>query len=1383
MSVGRDRGFTAVQSTGGLIPVEMLERIASGRDVPGCAPADYGVVGVRSVHDEAERHWDYLKSAWRELRKELPPDRDSEVTPDARGVAVTQWLEPLFVELGFGKLSAVGPTGISSDDGDKQFAISHQWNHVPIHFTAWNVALDRRSGARSVPAQSLVQECLNRSKSRLWAIVTNGRQLRLLRDSSAFATAAYIEFDLEAIFDGELVSDFVLLFRLLHISRFAVAAGEPASSCWLERWRLAAIESGMRALDQYRDGVQKAIVALGTGFLQHPANAKALRALGNEALRNALLRLVYRLIFLFVIEDRDLLHAPNAAQTARERYRRYFSTERLREQARRRRGSAHTDLYRMLSIVLTALGDEDGRPELGLPGLGGLFDQREADSPLEGLVLSNRYLLEAVRALARVWDGDSGRWRAADYRNMDAEELGSVYESLLELVPKRTSDNTFELVNRLGNDRKKTGSFYTPTGLIEPLLDATLDPVIDDAQQRGLDKSRAAGANDPAPSIIAELLALTVCDPACGSGHFLVAAARRIAKRLAAVRENNPEPTPPAVRHALHEVIGQCVYGVDLNPMAVDLAKVSLWLEAMEPGVPLGFLDSHIKHGNGLIGATPAALRGGIPDEAFRPVEGDDPKVARSWEQLNRKAHEGQGGLWDVETELKVGNSAFASEVRRITRAPAINLAQVRQQEAAYAAWGGSDDYRHALHLADAWCAAFLWPKVPAAALPITQDVFLALQDHHAHAAPQTTHDEIHRLRNEYRFFHWHLEFPEIFTVPDDGSRADADSLTGWSGGFSCVLGNPPWDKVDFEDKKYFSVVEPSIAALAGTERKTRIDMWVRDFPDEGIGYYSARRRVKSTFLFVSKSGTFPRCADGLRVKGVNSLQTDQLFVERFTSIADPRGRVGCIVPTAVATGAGAQHLFRSLTERSAIVAILDFENRKKLFEVHAGYKFCLLSLVGRQLREPVARLTFFLLNPVELDDNRNLLTLAADEIALLNPNTGTLPIFRSRRDADLTLSIHRRIPVLWDENDRSGNRWGIVFNRLFDMSDDSDLFRKAERLMAEGWTRDGNTFVKGSSRMLPLYEAKMIDFFNHRAADVVESATAVSRKNQPRYLTISELDNPERQAVPLNWIQEDGEITTRRKGKDVSIPGVSMRLEALGWQREWVCGWCDVTASTNERTAIPAFIPRTAVGHTFPIMLPHVDPPLVAAMIAAQSSLIFDFVSRQKISDAHMKLFLWKQLPVPDPNDMKPHLPFLLARLLELVYTAYDMAPLATDLGDESGASPFRWNDDRRAQIRAELDAYFFLLYGMDRDDTEYILETFQSDSGGGLKHNEIAKYGTYRTKDLVLAAYDRMSALGTDLTHPLVDNENYHSPLSPPPGAGPRHPQRESALENAGE
>lgn len=467
-ATARNQVFSAVHTIGGLLPADMLVRISEGRDVTGSAPADYRIVGSRSVRDEAERHWDYLKSIWAELRQKLPVAPDADTPADPTGLAVREWLEPLFNTLGFGLLTPVGAAGISADDGAKAFPISHRWQHVPIHLIRWNATLDMRPAPGSVPPQSLVQECLNRTSTHLWAVLANGRQIRLLRDSSALATASYVEFDLEAIFDGELFSEFVLLYRLLHVSRFDIADGALPASCWLEKWRVEAIASGTRALDHLRDGVQNAITTLGTGFLRHPANGRLRQHLDAETLHTALLRLVYRLIFLFVAEDRDALLAPNASEQVRRRFADYFSSARLRRQALRRRGTSHTDLYQALRIVLDALGNEHGRPELGLPGLGGLFDNGTADAPLHELLLANADILEAVRQLCRVRDEKSGRWRQVDYRNMGAEELGSIYESLLELVPKYSADEaTFELVNRLGNDRKNTGSYYTPTSLIE----------------------------------------------------------------------------------------------------------------------------------------------------------------------------------------------------------------------------------------------------------------------------------------------------------------------------------------------------------------------------------------------------------------------------------------------------------------------------------------------------------------------------------------------------------------------------------------------------------------------------------------------------------------------------------------------------------------------------------------------------------------------------------------------------------------------------------------------------------------------------------------------------------------------------------------------------
>lgn len=1363
-AVTRNQVFSATHTIGGLLPADMLVRISEGKDVEGSQPADYRVIGSRSVRDDAERHWDYLRSGWIELRDRLPRAPEADTPADPTGVAVTQWLAPLFTELGFGELTALGPAGIPSDDGSKTFAVSHRWNHVPVHLTAWHHALDRRpGGAGTVPPQSLVQECLNRTEHHLWGVVSNGRQLRLLRDSSALATASYVEFDLEAIFDGELFSEFVLLYRLLHVTRLATAGDAAPSACWLEKWRVEAIASGTRALGQIRHGVREAITILGTGFLRHPANAELRRTIDVHAFHAALLRLAYRLIFLFVAEDRDALHPRGTPDEVRRRYAEYFSSARLRRQASRRRGTTHNDLYQALQIVLMALADEQGRPELGLPGLGGIFDDKKADAPLRGLSLANVDLLAAVRHLSRV--RDENRWRRVDYRNMGAEELGSVYEWLLESVPKHSAvDSTFVLEDRLGNDRKKTGSYYTPSSLIETLLNSTLDPVIDDAQKRGEVAATAAGAADPTQHIVTELLALTVCDPACGSGHFLVTAARRIAKRVAAVREGNPEPPLPAVQHALHEVIARCVYGVDLNPMAVELAKVALWLEALEPGKPLSFLDAHIKHGNGLIGATPALIRMGIPNSAFKAVEGDDEKHAKFLASENETQRKGQIGLFEVAEEVKVANSAFAADLRRIIDAPAGELAQVHQQAADYRAWESSAEYQHARRVADAWCATFMWHKTKDAPPPVTHKVFVGLQDPEGSAASKATHNEIARLRKQYQFFHWHLAFPDVFAVPEDGSGVDP--TTGWKGGFSCVLGNPPWDKVDFEDKKYFSVVDPSIAAIAGTARRTRIAEWTKENPESGERYRAERRKQKSTFHFAGSSGMFPLCARGLTVKGVNSLQTDQLFAERFAAIVAPRGHVGCIVPTAIASGAAAQHLFGDFTQRSSLVTLYDFENRNRIFEnVHASYKFCLLSLGGREIREPAANFAFFLLDTTDLYDADRTFTLTPDEIAAINPNTGTLSIFRTRRDADLTAAIQRHLPVLWNESEKNGNRWHIIFKNLFNMTDDSDLFRNREQLEAEGWTLKRNIFTRADKRMLPLYEAKMIHHFDHRW-----NSYHGTEDEDRRRLSLAEKQLPTTTADPRYWIAESGQISTVRRNKEIEIPGVAERLAGLNWDRDWICGWRDVCRATDERTAIPAFVPRSATGHTLPLMFPRVSPVLTAALVAAQSSLVFDFVSRQKVGGIHMALMTWKQLPVPAPDTMEPHTAFITPRVLELVYTAYDMAGLAKDLGD--GGQPFRWDEDRRALMLAELDAYFFHLYGIDRDDTDYILESFQSDSGGGLKNNEINKYGTYRTKELVLAEYDRMAAAGLSLAVPLVDGENYTSTLTPPPGHGPRHP-----------
>ncbi|MBJ6622583.1 Eco57I restriction-modification methylase domain-containing protein [Streptomyces sp. DHE17-7] len=1352
----RNQVFTAVHTVGGLLPADMLLRISEGKDVPGSKPADYGMPSSRSVRDEAERSWEYLKPLWRDLRKHLPEDTETGVpASDPTGRADTDWLAPLWRELGFGRLTPVGPAGIAADsDAEKRFPVSHRWGHALVHQTAWNAELDKRpAGAGTVPPQSMLQECLNRTEAHLWGVLTNGRQVRLLRDSSALATASYVEFDLEAIFDGELFSEFVLLYRLLHVSRVEVAEGAAPSSCWLEKWRTEAIASGTRALDQLRKGVQEAITALGTGFLRHPENGVLRRDVHPKALQKALLRLVYRLLFVFVAEDRDALLSPGADGIARERYETYFSSARLRAHARKRRGTAHGDLYEALRIVLTALGDEKGRPELGLPGLGGLFNDTEADAPLRALKLSNEALLSAVRHLSQVRDGSSGRWRAVDYRHLDAEELGSVYESLLELEPKYSAaERTFTLIEVAGNTRKTTGSYYTPSSLIECLLNSSLDPVIEDAMKRGEEAAAQSGAADPSEAIVNELLSLTVCDPACGSGHFLVAAARRIAKQVAAVRERNPEPTLNAVRHALHEVVARCIYGVDLNSMAVDLAKVSLWLEALEPGKPLSFLDAHVKQGNGLIGATPKLLQGGIPDEAFIATEGDDKKHAKALEKINQQERVGQGSLFDLGSEsVKVANTAFAKRLRSITLAEAEKLTDVRRQEDAYGEWTASSDYQRAQLVADAWCAAFVWIKTPEAPRPVTHALFKALEDPNAQNVPAETEVEIRQLRRQFSFFHWHLEFPEVFSVPEDGRGVSA--ATGWAGGFDCVVGNPPWDSVDFREQEFFAQRAPEIAEASRTAvRKKMIDA-LKESPDTLPLYKefeAGKRKVYAESHFLRRSGRVP-------LTGQGNLNTYAVFTETDRILLGPKGRAGVIVPTGIATDARTQHFSGDLVRRGSIAALYDFENAAPLFPgVHRSFKFSILSMVGRSLREPEARFAFFLHSPTELDDADKTFTLTPDEIALLNPNTGTLPVFRARRDAEITLSMYRRLPVLWREGAPGGNPWNMSFLRMYDMGHDSALMQPRKDLEETGWTLKENVFTRNGKRMLPLYEAKMLHHYDHRWATYDDAGDTHS-------LSRGDKDNPNTLVMPQYWVAEEDTPSGKldKRGEDIPIPGIQKRLADKNWPHGFLLGWRDICRATDERSMISSWLPAVGVGHKFLLTMCQ-SPELLGAV---WSSFAFDYAARQSIGGTSMSFFIVKQLPAPTPVQLSTHAPFIVPRVLELTYTATDMAPLADYLGDTG--TPFRWNELRRRHLRAELDALFFHLYGVSRDDVDYILDTFPI-----VRRKDEARYGTYRTKELILTEYDRMTSAGLTLENPLGDGENYASTLTPCPGQGPRHP-----------
>jgi hypothetical protein len=1323
--------LTSVHVAGGLLPADVLSAVLAG-SLDGLKPGDYHL-GGENPREASARVWTHLLGVYRRFRDDLGklPDGDPAV-----GVTRERWLTVLLSELGYGRVPATGPGGITVED--RQYPISHLWGATPIHLLGWGVALDKRSpgvpGAAHRAPHAMVQELLNRTDKYLWALLSNGRALRLLRDSTSLTGQAYVEFDLEAMFDGELFAEFAMLFLLTHQSRVEVPADGQPSDCWLEQWRTTAVSQGVRALNLLRDGVQQAIETLGTGFLRHPANSRLRDDLDTgkvrvEDLHASLLRTVYRLLFWSVAEDRDALHDRATTADMRQRYRNHFSSTRLRRLALRRQGSAHHDLWDAVSLVMTALGRADGEARLGLPGLGGLFSTTQADV-LTDARLGNQPLLAAVRSLSIVQPKNQPR-RLVDFRNLGADELGSIYESLLELAPRRDPiGHLFSLENLAGNDRKTSGSYYTPSDLVELVLDTALDPVLDEAEKQ------------PDPELA--LLALTVCDPAIGSGHFMVAAARRIAGRLATVRTGEIDPTPTDAQDAMHDVVARCIYGVDVNPMAADLAKVSLWLEAMSPGRPLSFLDHHVKVGNSLLGTTPALLHAGIPDSAYVALTGDHKKVATVWKRLNEKQRAGQTSLFD-EGGLQIGNAEqrLAAEEIGARAASAQTLADVAWAAQRYATVTASEHAVRKRRVADAWCAAFLSPKTPDAA-PITQAVLEQISAGTTDLQLLPIIDQIDALTSRHRLFHWHLEFPEVFHVPDHGP---ANTPTGWTGGFSAVLGNPPWERIKLQEQEFFASRDPAIAeAKNAAARKKAIGALAITHPELLLEFITAKRSSEAESHLLRSSGRYPFC-------GVGDINTYSVFAEHFRSTVAPTGRTGIVTPTGLATDYTTSAFFANTLATRRLVALFDFVNWEKIFDgVHNQFRFAVTSMTGGHQVDHV-RLAFFQTNMMKVV--RSTFELDPLEILLVNPNTGTLPVFPSREDAEITLACYRHHPVLIRDGAADGNPWGLRFGTLFHMANDSGSFVTQDELTDQGATFDGWAWRRDETRWWPLYEAKLMNIWNHRYSTYSGATEAQLRVATLPRLDDDQLDNPNIEALPRYWVAD--------KTLDEVVP--------RGWDREWFLGWRDITRTTDVRTFMPSVFPRAGAGDGFLLAMPR-DAGSAALLQAVWSSLVFDYLARQKMSGTHMKYFTTKQLSCPTPTAFADRPSwcvsdlgtFLRSRVLELTYTSYRIRPYAVDVVEGEPGPPYRWVPDRRDQIRAEIDAAMLHLYRLDRADTEHVLDSFFV-----VRNYEERDHGEFRTKRLVLAAYDAMTTAATTGV-PFV------SPLDPPPGKGPRHEEEAS-------
>lgn len=1303
MSRSRDL-FAAVHTEGSLLPSDLLQRVMDrDKSLPGLAPADYHHDGER-LNELTAASWQRLQGSWLAFREACAslPASDAGTT-----VTRERWLLPLFRELEYGRLQ----TAKAVDVDGRSYPVSHEWQQTAIHLVGCRVDLDHRTagvaGAARTSPHSLVQELLNRSDDHLWAFVSNGLRLRLLRDNVSLSRQAYVEFDLEAMMEGELYSDFVLLWLLCHQSR---VEGERPEECWLEKWSQEAQRQGVRALDGLRTGVERAIADLGSGFLKQAGNQELLEKLRDGRLDKQdyyrqLLRMVYRLLFLFTAEDRGLLLDPTAPATAAETYTAFYSTERLRRLAERRRGSRHIDLYEGLRLVMQKLGG-DGCPELGLPALGSMLFADASVADLLGCRLANRDLLDAVRHLAFTSSGQT--LRPIDFRNLGAEELGSVYESLLEMQPNLNREAaTFELRVVSGSERKTTGSYYTPSSLIQCLLDTALDPVVDECLAEVAKSS--ASADERRAAAQAALLNLKICDPACGSGHFLIAAAHRLARRLAAVRTGDEEPAPEATRRALRDVIGHCIYGVDINPMAVELCKVNLWMEALEPGKPLSFLDHRIQCGNSLLGVTPALLRDGIPDAAFTAIEGDDKTVCTDLRKQNKKEREGQTTLFGRSLEPWERPGDLATSMMTLDDIDDATADGVRQKQERYERVVRSSDYLSGKLLADAWCAAFVQPKTRGAVYPITEDVFRRIEAN-PHSVPAVLHDEVRQLADSYRFFDWHLQFPDVFRVPADGAKAENEQ-TGWLGGFDVVLGNPPWERVKIQEKEWFAAAgrEDIAGAANAAKRKKMIEALATS---EGAAerqlhsaFKAAQRRAEGESQMLRISGRYPLCGRG-------DVNTYAVFAELKRTLLSRQGRVGCIVPSGIATDDTTKFFFRELMDTATLASLYDFENRLGLFPaVDSRMKFCLLTMCGAGSPATAGSdFVFFAHDVADLREEDRHFGLTAEDVALLNPNSRTCPVFRSKRDAKVTKDIYRRLPVLITEGDPPVSPWGVKLTTMFHMTNDASVFRTPQQLEAEGWQRHGNLYRKGNAEYLPLYEGRLGHQFNHRFATQPYGELVECTREQLR--------DPDFRVTPQYCVPR-GEVEDRMSGRSLACTS-----GMLGFRR--------VARNTDERTSIACILPFIAASYGWILGLgPTAEDLLVLA--ALWNSFAFDYLLRNALTQPSIPQGTFSQVALPAPEQVDPASKSRIAEFaLRLTYVSEDLRDFACDCGYTG--EPYAWDEEARFELRAELDAMVFRLYGLGPDEAEHVMETFPI-----VSRKEKAAYGSFRSRDAILAELRR--------------------------------------------
>ena len=1174
-----------------------------------------------------------------------------------------------------------------------------------------------------------------------WGILTNGARWRIYWSGARLVSEQFFELNLWALLRPSsdqtegLLDDVILHWLKIFVLVFGREAFSPDSA--------TATTFHQRAIDQTRFHREKVANSLSAVVFERvfPDLVKAIAETDPHAaldeVRDAALFLLYRLLFVLYAEDRNLLPVNDP------RYNDYALRDRVRVDIGRRKDqkdvfsttaarywSAFDDLCRAI---------DQGDASIGLPPYNGGLFERDEESLLSRVRLGDSLMADVIDALS-FEQTPRGR-RYINYRDLGVQQLGSIYERLLEREVIRENSEIVIRPNIFA--RRDSGSYYTPNRLVDLVISETVAPLIDPWMEVFRTEAERLASNEPSKLRRFALLThfdptqniidLKICDPAMGSGHFLVnlvdyltdraieaiamaeaaedgyesplaGLVHRIRYRMIRTAEEKQWAYDPGQlddQHIIRRIIlKRCVYGVDKNPMAVELAKVSLWLHTFTVGAPLSFLDHHLRCGDSLFGewVKPAARK--VDAEVSLWIRDPLDRATRAAQHMTIIE-----GLADLEISEAHRSAAIFEEVKFMT-SPLIAFLSLLH--AFY--WQATLDKSSK--------AAFSQWLYRDYGDPIT---VAHKREYDTEANNLSYLESAMRLAGSERFFHWQIAFPGVWSDWFD---------TELHGGFDAVIGNPPWDRIKLQQIEWFAARRPEIAKTPRASDRKRMIAELIDRQDPlAEEFRLASERAATASQMARSSGDYPLLARG-------DLNLYSLFVERAMTLVKPDGMVGLLVPSGIASDKMAAPFFRSVATEGRLKALYDFENKKVFFpDVDSRFKFCVFVASPRPVSNP-AKCAFYLHSVSEIEDQERCFPLSAADFARVNPNTGTAPIFRSRRDAELTNAVYDRLPVLVNRSTgEEVKAWPVKYGRTFHMTNDSGLFRTRSELDEQegAWPVGSNRFESPSGEWVPLYEGKMVQAYDHRAASVVINPNNLHRPAQPRPATPEQYRDP-------NWLPDPQYWVLRGKTTFPTAP--------------YLLGFKDVTAPTNVRSMIAALIPGCGVGNTLPIVSADWYGRADAACLVANLNAVpFDYVARQKIQGQHLNWFIIEQLPVVPPEQYlavsfgaKTAEEIIREAVLELTYTAHDMAPFARDMGHLNAAGevlpPFHWNTDRRIYLRAMLDALFFHLYGItNRDDISYIYSTFPI-----LERSETAAYGTYKSRDLALAWTNALAAGSPD-------------------------------------